>query len=46
MNVNEVIANKAIEYLGGKMGDKVPSHSTHTHITHTYNTYQYIYPKK
>jgi len=23
MNVNEVIANKAIEYLGGKLGEKV-----------------------
>ena len=26
MNVNEVIANKAIEFLGGKLGSKNPVH--------------------
>ena len=26
MNVNEVIANRAIEYLGGKLGSKKPVH--------------------
>jgi len=26
MNINEVIANRAIEMLGGKMGSKAPVH--------------------
>jgi len=32
MNVNEVIANKAIEYLGGKKGDKVGNNTYYSYF--------------
>jgi fumarate hydratase class II len=37
MNVNEVIANKAIEYLGGKLGEKLVHPNDHVNMSQSSN---------
>lgn len=42
MNVNEVISNRAIELLGGKLGSKLVNPNDHVNMSQVYNLIKII----